>query len=117
MVHINPRSQAGYVRLRSNDPQQMPDINFNFFAEGGDEDLTELLDATKTLRKAIHSVSEPISPFDEKHPCPGVNQDCTDEAQKEFIKLQSCKYYSGVCSLVFPMIELERFLFGRTLYP
>lgn len=70
----------------------MPEINFNFFAEGGDEDLTELLDAAKTFRKAINAVGAPITPFNERHPCPGVNQNCTDEAQKEFIKLQSCKW-------------------------
>ncbi|KAI0874938.1 GMC oxidoreductase [Hypoxylon argillaceum] len=100
MVHINPRSQAGYVRLRSSDPQQMPEINLNFFAEGGDEDLTELLDAAKTLRKAIHSVGAPITPFNERHPCPGVNQECTDEAQKEFIKLQSYSHHAtSTCAI------------------
>lgn len=51
-VHMNPRSQAGYVHLRSNDPQEPPEINFNFFEHGGDEDLTEMLDAAKTFRKA-----------------------------------------------------------------
>ncbi|KAI0454384.1 hypothetical protein F5B21DRAFT_475202 [Xylaria acuta] len=100
MVHINPRSQAGYVRLRSNDPQQMPEINLNFFAEHGDEDLTELLDAAKTFRKAINAVGAPITPFDERHPCPGVNQNCTDEAQKEFIKLQSYSHHAtSTCAI------------------
>ncbi|TGJ85207.1 hypothetical protein E0Z10_g3555 [Xylaria hypoxylon] len=94
IVHINPRSQAGYVRLRSNDPRQMPEINLNFFAEGGDEDLTELLDAVKTFRTALKSVDAPITPFNERHPCPGVNQSCTDEAQKEFIKLQSYSHHA-----------------------
>ncbi|GAP83742.1 putative alcohol dehydrogenase [Rosellinia necatrix] len=100
MVHINPRSQAGYVRLRSNDPRQMPEINLNFFAEGGDEDLTELLDAAKTFRNAINSAGAPITPFDERHPCPGVDQDCTDEAQKEFIKLQSYSHHAtSTCAI------------------
>ncbi|KAI0203114.1 hypothetical protein F4808DRAFT_458332 [Astrocystis sublimbata] len=100
MVHINPRSQAGYVRLRSNDPQQMPDINLNFFAEGGDEDLTELLDAAKTFRKAINSAAAPITPFEERHPCPGVNQNCTDEAQKDFIKHQSYSHHAtSTCAI------------------
>ncbi|KAI0541626.1 hypothetical protein GGR58DRAFT_510714 [Xylaria digitata] len=94
IVHINPRSQAGYVRLRSNDPRQMPEINLNFFAKGGDEDLTELLDAVKTFRTALNSVDAPITPFDERHPCPGINQNCTDEAQKEFIKLQSYSHHA-----------------------
>ncbi|KAI0436353.1 hypothetical protein F4803DRAFT_234117 [Xylaria telfairii] len=100
IVHINPRSQAGYVRLRSPNPQEMPEINFNFFAEGGDEDLTELLDAAKTFRKAINAVGAPITPFNERHPCPGVNQNCTDEAQKEFIKLQSYSHHAtSTCAI------------------
>ncbi|KAI1172343.1 hypothetical protein F4777DRAFT_582025 [Nemania sp. FL0916] len=100
MVKMNPRSQAGYVRLRSSDPRLMPEINFNFFAKGGDEDLTELLDAAKTLRNALHAVGEPIAPFDEKHPCPGVNQECTDEAQKEFMKLQAYSHHAtSTCAI------------------
>ncbi|GAW15075.1 hypothetical protein ANO14919_044840 [Xylariales sp. No.14919] len=100
VVHINPRSQAGHVRLRSNDPREMPEINFNFFAKGGDEDLTEILDAVKTFRKALNSAGAPITPFDERHPCPGVNQNCTDKAQKEFIKLQTYSHHAtSTCAI------------------
>ncbi|KAI0518392.1 GMC oxidoreductase [Xylaria bambusicola] len=100
IVHINPRSQAGYVRLRSDDPREMPDINFNFFAKGGDEDLTDMLDAVKTFRTALNSAGSPITPFNERHPCPGVNQKCTDEAQKEFIKLQSYSHHAtSTCAI------------------
>ncbi|KAI1805119.1 putative GMC oxidoreductase [Daldinia bambusicola] len=94
-VHMNPRSQAGYVHLRSSDPQEPPEINLNFFEHGGDEDLTEMLDAAKIFRKAITSVGEPIAPFNEKHPCPGINQNCTDEAQKEFLKLQTYSHHAS----------------------
>ncbi|KAI0901116.1 putative GMC oxidoreductase [Annulohypoxylon nitens] len=93
-VHMNPRSQTGYVRLRSNDPQEPPEINFNFFEHGEDEDLTEMLDAAKIFRKAITAVGEPIGPFNEKHPCPGKNQNCTDTAQKEFLKLQTYSHHA-----------------------
>jgi choline dehydrogenase len=72
----------------------MPDINLNFFAEGGNEDLTELLDAAKIFRKAFNSAGAPITPFNERHPCPGINKNCTDEAQKEFIKLQSYSHHA-----------------------
>ncbi|KAI2616286.1 putative GMC oxidoreductase [Hypoxylon sp. NC1633] len=93
-VHMNPRSQAGYVHLRSNDPQEPPEINFNFFHDGEDEDLTEMLDAAKIFRKAITSASASIGPFNEKHPCPGINQNCTDAAQKEFLKLQTYSHHA-----------------------
>ncbi|KAI2610681.1 putative GMC oxidoreductase [Hypoxylon fragiforme] len=94
-VHMNSRSQSGYVRLRSSDPQEPPEINFNFFENGEDEDLTEMLDAAKIFREAITSVGEPIGPFNEKHPCPGTNQNCTDEAQKEFLKLQTYSHHAA----------------------
>ncbi|KAI1364652.1 hypothetical protein F5Y08DRAFT_339410 [Xylaria arbuscula] len=100
IVHINPSSQAGYVRLRSNDPREMPDINLNFFEDGGDEDLTDILEAVKTFRAAFNSAGSPITPFNERHPCPGVNQNCTDEAQKEFIKLQSYSHHAtSTCAI------------------
>ncbi|KAI8634319.1 GMC oxidoreductase [Xylariaceae sp. FL1651] len=100
MVHMNPRSQAGYVHLQSNDPQQVPEINLNFFAKDGDADLTELLDGVKTFRKAFNSAGAPITPFNERHPCPGINQNCTDAAQKEFIKLQAYSHHAtSTCAI------------------
>ncbi|KAI0147735.1 GMC oxidoreductase [Xylariaceae sp. FL1272] len=94
MVHMNPRSQAGYVRLRSNDPRLMPEINFNFFENEGDADLSELLDGAKAFRKAFNMAGPPITPFTEKHPCPGINQNCTDAAQKEYMKLQAYSHHA-----------------------
>ncbi|KAI0599785.1 hypothetical protein F4775DRAFT_591242 [Biscogniauxia sp. FL1348] len=69
---------------------EMPDISLDFFAEGEDEDLTEILDGVKELRET----------FNEKHPCPGKNQNCTDAAQKEYIKLQSYSHHaSSTCAI------------------
>ncbi len=51
-MHMSPKSQSGYVRLRSADPQDTPEINFRFFAHGGDEDLQEMLDAIKVVQSA-----------------------------------------------------------------
>ncbi|KAJ9161921.1 Alcohol oxidase [Coniochaeta hoffmannii] len=93
LVHMNPKSQAGYVRLRSADPQDVPDINFRFFEKDGDEDISEILEAAKTIRKGLRAVTGDAAPFDEQHPCPGVNQNCTDEAQKEFIKTQAYSHH------------------------
>lgn len=100
LVHMNPKSQAGSVRLRSADPQDVTDINFRFFETGGDEDITEILDAIKTLRRGIRLVTGDISPFYEQHPCPGVNQNCTDEAQKDFIKTQAYSHHpTSTCAI------------------
>ena len=100
MVHIGQKLQAGYVRLLSADPQDTPDINFNFFKDGN-QDLQELLEGAKILRKAWHAAGSNVAPFDEKHPCPGTgNGNCSDEAQREFIKLQAYSHHAAsTCSI------------------
>ena len=100
IVHMNPRSQAGYVRLNSADPRDVPEINLRFFEDGADEDLEEILDAVKTFRQAMANAGPPITPFDEKHPCPGKDQECSDEDQKEYIKLQSYSHHAtSTCAI------------------
>ncbi|KAK8086626.1 hypothetical protein PG994_001600 [Apiospora phragmitis] len=101
-VHMNPKSQAGYVRLRSADPRDTPEINLRFYETGADQDLTEQLDAIKTFRKAFSSAPAPITPYNELHPCPGAlaNHEqeeaaagCTDAEQKEYLKLQAHSHH------------------------
>ncbi|KAK7977926.1 hypothetical protein PG996_003977 [Apiospora saccharicola] len=96
-VHMNPKSQAGSVRLRSADPRDTPDINLRFYATGADQDLTEQLDAIKTFRNAFASAPAPITPFQELHPCPNTTLSeeggCTDAGQKEYLKLQAHSHH------------------------
>jgi choline dehydrogenase len=103
MVHMGPKSQAGYVRLLSADPQDTPDINFKFFEENGDQDLTELLDAAKILRKGFQSANATFEPFNEMHPCPDNGPDgkgCSDEDQKELLKTQAYSHHpTSTCAI------------------
>lgn len=94
MIHMNPKSAAGYVRLNSANPQGVPDINFRFFERGENQDLTEILDAIKTVRKALKAVPGDTQPWNEIHPCPGRNQQCSDAKQKEWIKLQAFGHHA-----------------------
>lgn len=100
LVHMNPRSRAGYVRLRSADPTDMPEINLRFFEHGGDEDLQEMLDAVKVFRKAFGAAPAPVGPFDQLHPCPGRDQNCTDAQIKESLKLQAHSHHpTSTCAI------------------
>ncbi|CAN9106014.1 unnamed protein product, partial [Alternaria alternata] len=47
MVHMNPRSQAGTVELRSADPRDVPAINLNFFKDGAEEDLQAIYEGAE----------------------------------------------------------------------
>ena len=101
MVHINPKSQAGSVKLISADPQDVPDINLHFFKEHADEDLQEMLEATDLLRKGWQAAGAPVLPFNEKHPCPGTGAgNCTDAAKKELLLTQAYSHHaSSTCAI------------------
>jgi choline dehydrogenase-like flavoprotein len=51
VLKAHARNRAGEVTLRSNDPRDTPLINFHYFCEGGDEDVTAVIDGVRFVRK------------------------------------------------------------------
>ncbi|KAF2840061.1 GMC oxidoreductase [Patellaria atrata CBS 101060] len=100
IVHMNPRSQAGAVTLRSADPRDVPDVNLNFFKTGESQDLQAILEAVKWVRGFVSKVGGGLGPFKEKHPCPYPKGNCTDEEQKKYIKEQAYSHHaSSTCAI------------------
>ncbi|KAF2666624.1 alcohol oxidase [Microthyrium microscopicum] len=101
MVHIGPKSQAGYVHLTSADPQDVPDINLNFFKNNGDQDLQEIVEGANLLRKSWQAAGSTVLPFNELHPCPGTGAgNCTDAAQREYIRDQTYSHHAtSTCAI------------------
>jgi choline dehydrogenase len=101
MVHMNPRSQAGTVELRSADPRDVPAINLNFFKDGAEEDLQAIYEGAEWVRswlsKVDPSAPDSLGPFQELHPCEGVigKQNCTVESQKTYIKEQAYSHHAS----------------------
>jgi choline dehydrogenase len=101
MVHMNPRSQAGTVELRSADPRDVPAINLNFFKHGAEEDLQAIYEGAEWVRswlsKVDTSAPDSLAPFRELHPCEGVigQQNCTVESQKTYIKEQAYSHHAS----------------------
>ncbi|KAI0850433.1 putative GMC oxidoreductase [Daldinia vernicosa] len=50
------RNRAGTVTLRSSDPREVPEINFEYFADGGDKDVQGLVDGIEFTRKIFKSI-------------------------------------------------------------
>lgn len=94
VVHMGPRSQAGTVKLRSSDPRDTPDINFNFFQRGGEKDLTAMLDGIKFARAAFDAAPDGLAPWKEEHPCEYPKTDCTDREEKDWIKHQAYSHHA-----------------------
>jgi len=51
VLKAHTRNRAGQVTLRSADPRDTPVINFNYFAEGGEEDLDAVVDGIRFVRR------------------------------------------------------------------
>jgi choline dehydrogenase-like flavoprotein len=51
ILKAHTRNRAGTVRLRSSDPRDPPDIQFNYFHDGGEEDLRALVEGVTYARK------------------------------------------------------------------
>lgn len=102
IVHMNPRSQAGTVELRSADPRDVPAINLNFFKETGSrKDLQAIYEAVEWVRSWLSKVdaTQPnsLAPFNELHPCEGQigKQNCTIASQKTYIKEQAYSHHAS----------------------
>jgi choline dehydrogenase len=55
MVRMQTANSSGTVKLRSKDPRQAPEINFNFFAENADTDLQALADSVELMLRVYEN--------------------------------------------------------------
>ena len=103
MAKIHPRSTSGTVKLRSTDPRDTPEINFNFFSQGGNEDLQAMLEGVQWGRKVLSSVGAPLGPFSELHPCNAASGSCSDDAVRDLIKTETWSHHAVGTARVGPI--------------
>jgi choline dehydrogenase len=60
MQNHNP---SGTVRLRSSDPREVPQIDFNFFEQGREIDLAALSEGLEHVTSIMNAMDEPYAPF------------------------------------------------------
>ncbi|KAJ4130610.1 hypothetical protein NW754_009663 [Fusarium falciforme] len=100
MAHMQPKSRAGSVRLRSSDPRDTPEINFRFWEVDGNDDLRELVDAINIMRRGFHAAGAPVTPWRELHPCHDSSNGCSDEEQLDYFRYQSFGHHaSSSCAI------------------
>lgn len=68
IVKMQVQNRAGTVTLRSNNPQDVPEINFNYFQEGADHDLQALEEGVRLVKRIFDDVDGPSSPFNVTEP-------------------------------------------------
>lgn len=87
MVKNHPVNTKGSIRLRSSDPQDTPDINFNLYAEGEEYDLEAMRDTIAWIRRIYDRIG--VTPAEP--PCPeGPDaQGYCGDADKQWIYKQT----------------------------
>ncbi|EXK30692.1 hypothetical protein FOMG_13476 [Fusarium oxysporum f. sp. melonis 26406] len=73
IVKMQPGNQAGTITLRSKDPRQAPEINFNYFAEKGDRDLQAIQEGVEHTMRIFNATGKPYAPFKVVEPRPGIS--------------------------------------------
>jgi choline dehydrogenase len=68
MVKNHPMNTKGYVKLKSADPQDTPDINFNLYAEGAETDMGAMKDTIAWIR----GIYTKLGMTPREPPCSGV---------------------------------------------
>jgi choline dehydrogenase-like flavoprotein len=70
VLKAHTQNRAGTVKLRSTDPRDTPDINFNYFKQGGDEDVASVAAGVEFVRNLTDQVKDLV--VVEEHPGPQV---------------------------------------------
>jgi choline dehydrogenase len=100
------RNASGRVALRTLDPRDQPEIDFNYFPEGrADEDLAAMVDGVRFVRSVIDdleivpALNPPTKPgIKEIYPGPAVAD--TDQALQDFVMNQAWGHHAcGTCRI------------------
>ncbi|KAL0776816.1 hypothetical protein CaCOL14_006334 [Colletotrichum acutatum] len=63
VVKMQNGNPTGTVRLRSSNPRETPEINFNFYQEDADVDIAALSEGIEHLMSIMNVTGEPYQPF------------------------------------------------------
>ncbi|KAI0454775.1 hypothetical protein F5B21DRAFT_474205 [Xylaria acuta] len=77
LLKAHTRNRAGTVKLVSTDPRDMPNITFNNFAQGGDQDLQALYEGVQWSRKAMNAYIPTFGAFEESWPGKNYSDEAT----------------------------------------
>ncbi len=93
VLKAHTRNRTGTVRLRSRDPRDVPEIEFNYFQEGGDDDLKAMIEGVRYVR-ALSAPLRDLGAVVEELPGPQIDG---DEALGEFVRKNAWGHHAS-CS-------------------
>ncbi|KAM7216424.1 oxygen-dependent choline dehydrogenase [Rhypophila decipiens] len=107
LARMNVQNNAGYVRIKSTDPTDMPDINIRQYESptGGDVDIGAMIDSVAWVRRVFAALPAPYGPVTPTEPPCNAGIDvqgyCKDpEEDRKFIYEQTFGHHPvGTCKI------------------
>ncbi len=94
VLKAHTRNRSGAVTLRSGDPRDPPLIDFNYFREGGEEDLTAVVDGIRFVRRLSAKLKSQGMIEEEEAPGDALQ---TDDELKAYVR-DNCWGHHASCT-------------------
>lgn len=99
VLKAHTRNRSGEVTLRSNDPRDMPLVNFHYFRDGGDEDLAAVVDGIRFVRRLTAKLKRTGLIAEEE--LPGERLQSEDEL-REFVRNNAWGHHASCTCAIGP---------------
>jgi choline dehydrogenase len=105
MLRMQTQNNAGWVKIKSTDPRDTPDINFEYYSTGTESDIGGLIEEIAFFRRIFAKIPAPWGPAKTvEPPCPaGYDEEgyCLDkESDVQWIKDQTFGHHPvGTCKM------------------
>jgi len=99
VLKAHTRNRAGEVTLRSPDPRDVPHINFRYFEEGADADLTAVVDGIRFARMLTANLKKQKLVAEEKLPGEDLQ---SDEQLKDFVRHNAWGHHASCTCAIGP---------------
>jgi choline dehydrogenase len=99
VLKAHTRNRAGEVTLRSNDPLDPPRVDFHYFAEGGDDDLTAVVDGIRFVRRLTAKLKR--SGLEAAEEAPGDHVQ-SDQALRDFVRANAWGHHASCTCAIGP---------------
>jgi choline dehydrogenase-like flavoprotein len=97
VLKAHTRNRAGMVTLRSCNPRQRPQIDFNYFSEGGEQDVRALVEGIRYVRRVTQTLK--AKGLVEEEELPGETVTSDDELAK-FVRTHAWGHHAcGTCAI------------------
>ena len=102
ILKAHTRNRKGRVTLRSADPRDTPRINFNYFEEGGDEDLEAVVEGIQFVRQLTAKLENEDLIVTEEIP----GKDCQSiDDLKKFVREHAWGHHASCTCAIGPISE------------